>query len=729
MIKPQKLRQIKLFLEQEDYQNAIAFLEQRIEEEPNELNYYWYLGLAYLLIEQEENAQMTWLSVISQGDEQEIKQWTQALLIILETEAHRQEKIKNFKLSWLVRGHIREIEPSLVNNLLYLIDLGYRLEYYDPRHLEDWLVVDYLANNSSEIIDSELLLKIFSNILDFPVLVNIQLLQVCLKYFADKEPLILVLKSVFKNITLKMTHDHNRVSYAIELTKICLELRPDHPVFLNHLYWLSLIAQDYGATLAPAESFLQQVESPSLIAFGHYKLMIAMMFNGLWLKAQEMAKTYIDSLQNMIAISEEESIDPIVEEYLFNLPAPLLYFQDDPLAYRQLQNQFSALFHKNRPSISHKFKTNTDNSRPLKIGYIAHTLRRHSVGMLSRWLLHYHNREEFKIYLYLINQQEDDITQIWFREKVDFIYNFSDSPEIIVNQIQQDEIDILMDLDSLTNFIAFQVLCLKPAPMQVTWLGFDASGLPSIDYFIADPYVLPDNAQDYYQETLWRLPQTYLAVDGFEVATPTLRREDFGISSDAMIYLTVQAVEKRHPDTIRLQMQILQAVPNSYLFIKGRGNQEGIQQLFKTIAKEYEIKSDRLSFLSRSPSEEIHRANLMIADVILDTYPYNGATTTLEALWMGIPLVTKVGKQFTARNSYTFMLNVGVTEGIAETDEDYIKWGIRLGTDEKLRQQINWKLHQSRQTSPLWNAKQFTKEMERAYQQMWLKHLDNHTIQ
>jgi predicted O-linked N-acetylglucosamine transferase (SPINDLY family) len=120
----------------------------------------------------------------------------------------------------------------------------------------------------------------------------------------------------------------------------------------------------------------------------------------------------------------------------------------------------------------------------------------------------------------------------------------------------------------------------------------------------------------------------------------------------------------------------------------------------------------------------MHRANLGIADVVLDTYPYNGATTTLEVLWMGIPLVTRVGEQFAARNSYTMMMNAGITEGIAWTDEEYVEWGIRLGKDAALRQQISWQLRQSRQTSALWNARQFTREMENAYEQMWQRYLE-----
>jgi len=110
---------------------------------------------------------------------------------------------------------------------------------------------------------------------------------------------------------------------------------------------------------------------------------------------------------------------------------------------------------------------------------------------------------------------------------------------------------------------------------------------------------------------------------------------------------------------------------------------------------------------------------MAIADVVLDTYPYNGATTTMETLWMGIPMVTRVGQQFVARNSYTMMMNVGVTEGIAWSAEEYVDWGIRLGTDPDLRQEVSWKLRESRKTSPLWNGRQFAKEMEKAYTEMW----------
>ena len=128
---------------------------------------------------------------------------------------------------------------------------------------------------------------------------------------------------------------------------------------------------------------------------------------------------------------------------------------------------------------------------------------------------------------------------------------------------------------------------------------------------------------------------------------------------------------------------------------------------------------DRLRFLPLTNSEAEHRANLAIADVVLDTFPYNGATTTMEILWMGIPLVTRVGEQFVSRNGYTMMMNAGITEGIAWNASEYVEWGVRFGKEPLLRKEVSWKLRRSRQTSPLWNGRQFAKEMEKAYTQMW----------
>ena len=138
-----------------------------------------------------------------------------------------------------------------------------------------------------------------------------------------------------------------------------------------------------------------------------------------------------------------------------------------------------------------------DPSRPLRIGYVSHCLRRHSVGWLSRWLFKHHDRDRFEIYGYFWNYEPDacDHLQQWFMHNVTVAHTFRCDSRAIADQIFADEVDILVDLDSLTSDIGCEVMMLKPAPVQVTWLGWDAMGSPAIDYYIADPYVLPDTAR------------------------------------------------------------------------------------------------------------------------------------------------------------------------------------------------------------------------------------------
>ncbi|MFM7577769.1 MAG: O-linked N-acetylglucosamine transferase, SPINDLY family protein, partial [Microcystaceae cyanobacterium] len=126
-------------------------------------------------------------------------------------------------------------------------------------------------------------------------------------------------------------------------------------------------------------------------------------------------------------------------------------------------------------------------------------------------------------------------------------YHFHRDVEEVVAQIAQDQVQILVDLDVLTHNVTAQVLAHKPAPVQVSWLGSDASGLPAIDYFLVDPYVVPPDAQRYYRETLWCLPQTYLAIDGFEVGTPNISREHLRFGEQTVVFLCVQNKIKANP--------------------------------------------------------------------------------------------------------------------------------------------------------------------------------------
>lgn len=716
----------------DNYQEAINFYEAAIQAEPLVASHYWYLGLLLLLQGQEVEAQTTWLMGMAECEPDQIEALTAGLVAVLQTEAERREARSDLTLAWVIRQHIREIAPSDANNWLHLVQLSLQQNLFadddfglikDCQHL--------LQAQPPPPIAEDLVLQTLKLVLQVlaPDPLILEFTAACLAHVADRSALQRVLFTAAQTIG----HTIRQPRLATQLLEQYRALDPDNLEVLGLLSGFYQNAGDIAAGLETARlRFDLSPDLPDQVYSNYLILRALMTAGGYW---QEAVATSDRHRQLLTALVESAfDLPPVYISRLFTASFFLPYLRDDPCNNRAVQNQLAdfcqrylqnhAIAQATRYRQGHLARRSTAvSTRPLRIGYLSHCLGTHSVGLLARWLLQYHDRSRFQLYGYFLTDRYRDPLHDWYLTQVDQVCKLTDdcSNDIyaMAERIFQDEIDILIDLDSITLDLTCELLSLKPAPIQATWLGWDASGLPTIDYFIADPYVLPEDAQTYYTETIWRLPQTYLAIDGFEVGVPTLRREQLDIPPDAVIFFSGQKGYKRHADTVRLQMQIVAGVPNSYFLIKGMADQAPIQQFFTEIALAAGVDPDRLRFLPDVASEATYRANLGIVDVVLDTYPYNGATTTLETLWMGIPLVTRVGQQFSARNSYTMMVNAGLTEGIAWTDAEYVEWGIRFGTDAALRQQVAWKLRRSRQTAPLWNAKQFTQEMEAAYEQMW----------
>jgi len=726
-------QQANQYLLQGNYTQAANLYEQRIVAEPDVKSHYWQLGLMLLLQGQEAEAQTTWLLGMAEGESSEIDLLTAQLLQVLQTEASRQAELGAYQIALAIRQHIQEIAPADMNNLLHIIALSIQLETFTGEYLTASGIIELLQAEESAV-DDKLLLLVLQEVLNYapeePAVLTFT--QACLHHAQSPQAFIHVVMLA----SIKIAHFAFKPALASRFAELCWDRDANNIQVLTHLSRFYQNSGQYFKGITSAK--LSHEKAASLIHKIHTNAVVVrslMLASGYWQSAcsalEKQKHLVLDFINKSL-----KAVEPFQSFYLYDTAYFLPYFNDNPRENRFLQNQLSRICYENlqitAKELVEKYKYSSCNSKKtttnkkiLRIGYVSHCLRRHSVGWIARWLLHHHDRERFQVYAYLVGQlASDDFVQTWVVNNAYKTYKFERQIREIVKQIQSDEIDILIDLDSITLDSQCEIFSIKAAPIQVSWLGWDASGLPSIDYFIADPYVLPASAQEYYTEKIWRLPNTYVAVDGFEVGVPTLRREQLDIPSDSVIYFVTQRGYKRHLDNVRLQMRILKEVPNSYLLIKGLADEESSKTFFEQIASEVGVAGDRLMFLPIDPSSEIHRANLGIADVVLDTYPYNGATTTLETLWMGIPLVTRVGQQFAARNSYTMMMNVGVTEGIAWTDEEYVEWGVRLGKDEALRQQVAWKLKASRQTAPLWNAKQFTRQMEAAYSQMWARYVE-----
>ena len=707
-----------------DYASVIECYEVLIEQEPDKTVYYWYLGLAYLLNEEEESAQTIWLMAIAQAPESDTHDLTQELMLVLHQEAEQQAFNVNLQKSWLIRFHIREINPSDLKNLLALIQLDIELEQFSPECIDTYGICDVLETYPPDSTTVEKLFETLEKVLKYASPESIRLAQYSIHYADPVDRWIILLVQAATN----MGYYLHAPLLGIELIHLCLQLKPNAPEALEHLPRLHLEANQYQEAIRTATDFYNQCTSVDTQFFSNALLLKSMLSAGAWGELEPIAHRHNALLNELIETQPALTLRDI--KALLVYTGCTFYLQDGLRENRWLQNESAKLFQKNLVAntvvalpLCHSYSPHSNQQ--LKIGYIGHTLRSHSVGWLSRWLFKYHNHNEFHVSLYLFGQDPNDpFFKEWFEPNINSAHFFVDDIPAAAEKIRDNAVDILIDLDSLTLDHTATVMALKPAPIQATWLGWDASGLPTVDYFIADPYVLPADAQQHYQEKIVRLPQTYIAVNGFEIDVPNLKRSDLGISGDSVVYYSSQVGMKRHPETIQLQLQIIEAVSNSYLLIKGLADESLIQEMFLDLAAGMNIAAERLKFLPMTPTEMIHRANLGIADIVLDTFPYNGATTTLETLWMGIPLVTRVGTQFAARNSYAFLMNVGITEGIAWSAEEYIEWGIRFGSDLQLRLDVAWRLRQSRKTSALWNTKQFTQDMENAYRTMWKNYIE-----
>ncbi len=748
-----------------DFDQAVNLYEEAIAVEPEVRANYGYLGLAMLLQEREADAQMTWFSAVD--DPEEFDDWVNELEKILNAEAERYSNNSEISTAWLIRQHLAEISPQNLCNLAELTRLSLEQPLLDPDEENLGRLIEVLEDYTSELSEIEGLVlqntveqalvsaskkKLNSSVdtTELNKLNKIQKNRTIIDLAAEElKPSIALLEIYLQKlddsrkeksvnaILIKLRNVPPQVNFIY--SEICLDFFPDSKKILERMTYL---LQTLDLHLESTKYALQiATESQKIVdqIFGYYSANRGFLNAGFrWQEAKDTYAKCSDLLQTFT--QQAGFLEFSDARYIACFGVPTYFLSDNPTINHPFLTRLGTYFQSqilrllgNSSSSINRLSRLANPSKKLRIGYISGCLYRHSVGWLSRWLLLNHDLEKFDVFAYSLSHTDDNV-QLSIKDAVTSFQDVtidSDAPIVgikaIAEQIQKDGIDILIDLDALTIPDTCAVIALKPAPIQITWLGCDASGIPAIDYFIADPYVLPDNAQSYYNTKIWRLPRTYVAVNGFEVGTPNLRRIDLDIPQDAIVYLSVQAPHKRHPDVLRHQMQILKQVPNSYFLIKSSRISIDYEAQFLAIALEEGISSERIRFLPNAPTEEIHRANYAIADIVLDTYPYNGATTTLEALWMEVPIVTRVGQQFVARNSYTMMVNAGISEGIAWTDAEYIEWGVRLGKDADLRQQISWKLKKSKQTSPLWDAKQFAREMESAYEQMWAKYVESET--
>ncbi|WP_199245544.1 tetratricopeptide repeat protein [[Phormidium] sp. ETS-05] len=369
-----------------------------------------------------------------------------------------------------------------------------------------------------------------------------------------------------------------------------------------------------------------------------------------------------------------------------------------------------------------------NRNRLLKIGFISPNFWRHSVSWCSADVISELAQISPHIYFYYVPKKvkEDDMTAR-FKSIGTKFYRPNQAAnglaKVLVEEILQDDLDILVDIDSATEPLHAQILYGQPARACISWLGFEAPFISEQNYFLSDWHTHPQGVEKYYREKLLRMPDCFAAVAGFK--SHSLNREAvrtaMRIGAEQVVYLCAAPATKLNPELVSAQIAVIKRVPDSVLIYKGRGDIQAIKSLYWTACEEQYVSAHRVKFLGITPTEEEHRTIYGIADVFLDSYPYNGGTHNLEALWFDLPVVTKVGEQFLARMGYSFLTTLGIAEGVAWSWEEYVEWGVKLGLDESLRHHLRERLRASKQPdnlAPLWNPRKFARDMYGIFEQL-----------
>ncbi|MEO0407602.1 MAG: O-linked N-acetylglucosamine transferase, SPINDLY family protein, partial [Cyanobacteria bacterium P01_A01_bin.135] len=537
---------------QGEYVAAAAMYQAAIEAQPDTIVYYWHLGLLQFLTGDEVAAQLTWMVPLMNGSEQEIQQRTRSLTLLLDEAAGDQHSQENYQLAWALRQHIHQLDPESMGNLLLLVQLAAQLDILSAADWASYGLGQRLKNLTSEPSLLPLLRTTIAALLENPETIpyGIEVIEASLPHF-EAAPQSLLEELI--NQANRIGHKEGNPRRAAQVLALGRQLAPNHLLLLR---FLSLFYQNSGAHPQAIQTAQQCYDNSTdlagQVAANHVLLRGLMTVCSQWRDIEAAFQRHLTLLERLADQANQGSlpaIPPAENRWLFTAPFFQPYLRDDLAGNRRIQNQTAAIAQAQARS-QHRPYSYTPKATPsrLKVGYVSACLRRHSVGWLARWLYRHHDRDQVEIYSYLINSPpQPDWLQSWYIEQSNVVRKLDAHSPHIAEQIYADQVDILVDLDSITLDTTCEVMALKPAPVQVSWLGWDASGIPAVDYYIADPYVLPRGAEAHYSETLWRLPQTYIAVEGFETNAPSLRRSDLDIPDDAVVYLSAQRAYKRHP--------------------------------------------------------------------------------------------------------------------------------------------------------------------------------------
>jgi len=352
----------------------------------------------------------------------------------------------------------------------------------------------------------------------------------------------------------------------------------------------------------------------------------------------------------------------------------------------------------------------------IRIAYFSADFREHAVSQLLVELIETHNRNNFEITAFSFGPETKDKMQLRLLETFDHFLDvrFKSDTEV-VRLSREMGVDIAIDLNGGTAGNRIPVFANRAAPIQINYLGYPGTmGAQCFDYIISDATVIPVESQNYYSEKIIYLPNCYLPYDSTrQISKLEKDKADFELPSDAFVYCCFNASYKITPKVFESWMRILKATDGSVLWLSSQ-NQWATANLKRETEKRG-INQNRLIFAEKLPSMADHLARQQLADLFLDTSPYNAHTTALDALWAGLPILTCPGESFASRAASSALRVIDMPELIADSLEHYESIAIELAKNPTKIKEIKEKIERNKFTSRLFDTKTYTSHLETAY--------------
>lgn len=402
----------------------------------------------------------------------------------------------------------------------------------------------------------------------------------------------------------------------------------------------------------------------------------------------------------------------------------------DPALQRRAAEIYAADQHPSirlLPPITDKTsKSQQDGSdRKIRVGYFSADFRLHPVSLLSVELFEKHDKSKFELIAFSFSLEEPDQIQNRISKAFDTFIDVSSMRDVEITKLSRElGIDIAVDLGGFTAGSRPGVFAMRAAPIQVSYLGYPGTmGGEYMDYLLTDKTVCPEGSQPHYAEKMAYLPHCFMPHDSTqEISLKLFTRQEFSLSESSFVFCCFNNHYKINPRVFDVWMRLLQKVPGSVLWLSD-GNQ-GAKDNLRKEATARGIDSSRIVFARRLESMAEHLARYRLADLFIDTLPYNAHTTACDALWAGVPVLTCTGESFASRVAASQLNAIGLPELVTSTLAEYEALALELVTNPSKLAAIRQKLSANRLSTPLFDTPRLAKDIEQIYRAMYERHLD-----